>query len=112
MVIGSHSFICAGTKIGCDVFIGHGVVTCNDKYPVANNRAWICSPPTIDDGASIGSGAVILPGVTIGQGAIIGAGAIVTKDVPQMTVWIGKGETKKVNEASARAMASVWGRGR
>jgi acetyltransferase-like isoleucine patch superfamily enzyme len=35
----------------------------------------------VKQGASIGSGAVILCGVTIGARAIVGAGAVVTKDV-------------------------------
>ena len=36
---------------------------------------------TIEDGAFIGAGAIILPGVTIGQGAIVGAGSVVSRDV-------------------------------
>ena len=35
----------------------------------------------MEDGASIGSGAVILPGVVIGANSLIGAGAVVTRDV-------------------------------
>jgi UDP-2-acetamido-3-amino-2,3-dideoxy-glucuronate N-acetyltransferase len=36
----------------------------------------------VEDGASVGSGAVILGGVRIGAGALVGAGAVVTQDVP------------------------------
>jgi len=39
-------------------------------------------PVTIDNGAWIGAGAVILPGVHIGGGAVVAAGSLVTKDVP------------------------------
>ena len=86
-VISSHSFICSGTRIGSRVFIGHGVQTCNDRWPVANNDLWDCEPPIIEDDVAIGSGSIILPGVIIGAGATIGAGAIITKDVPpNMTV--------------------------
>jgi UDP-2-acetamido-3-amino-2,3-dideoxy-glucuronate N-acetyltransferase len=85
-VISSHSFICSGTKIGKNVFIGHGVLTCNDKYPVVNNADYKCEPPIIEDNASVGSGAVILPGVRIGAGATIGAGAVVAKDVERGTI--------------------------
>ncbi|MET0818792.1 MAG: N-acetyltransferase, partial [Solirubrobacteraceae bacterium] len=35
-----------------------------------------------DDGASLGSGAVILGGVRVGTGALVGAGAVVSRDVP------------------------------
>lgn len=39
-------------------------------------------PVTIEDGAWIGIGAIVLKGVTIGAGARVGAGAVVTHDVP------------------------------
>ena len=43
----------------------------------------------IGRGASIGSGATVLPGVNIGEGAMVGAGAVVTRDVPPFTVVVG-----------------------
>jgi maltose O-acetyltransferase len=42
-------------------------------------------PVTIEDGAWIRIGAVIVPGITIGRGAIVAAGAVVLKDVPPNT---------------------------
>jgi acetyltransferase-like isoleucine patch superfamily enzyme len=86
----SHTFVCEGVSIGDGVFVGHGVVFINDKYPRATNDAgqlqteadWQLSPIVVEDGASIGSGAVILGGVRVGAGAMVGAGALVTKDVP------------------------------
>lgn len=42
-------------------------------------------PVTIEDGAWIRLGAVIVPGVTIGRGSIVAAGAVVLKDVPPNT---------------------------
>lgn len=47
------------------------------------------APVIIKDGCDIGIGAIILPGVTIGEGSVIGAGSVVTKDVPEYTVWAG-----------------------
>jgi acetyltransferase-like isoleucine patch superfamily enzyme len=44
---------------------------------------------TIDDGAWIGGGAVVLDGVRVGRGAVVGAGAVVTKDVPPFSVAVG-----------------------
>ena len=35
--ISSHTFICEGVTIEDDVFIGHGVMFINDKYPHATN---------------------------------------------------------------------------
>jgi len=42
-------------------------------------------PVTIEDGAWIRVGAIIVPGVTVGAGAIVAAGAVVLKDVPPNT---------------------------
>ena len=81
--------ITAGTFIGDRVFIGHYVITANDKHPVVGNPNWVPQPPVIEDDASIGGGAVILPGVRIGKGAIVGMGAVVTKDVPPGETWVG-----------------------
>jgi acetyltransferase-like isoleucine patch superfamily enzyme len=88
--IQSHSFICDGVLIQDSVFVGHGVMFVNDKSPrVLNARGepqtaedWELLPVEVHDGASIGSGTVILGGVTVGAGARVGAGAVVTRDVP------------------------------
>jgi acetyltransferase-like isoleucine patch superfamily enzyme len=87
--ISSHSFLCEGVTIEDNVFIGHGVMFTNDKFPRATNADG--SPQTDADwqvvrilvkrGASIGSNATILAGVTIGENAMVGAGAVVTRDV-------------------------------
>lgn len=92
--VSSHSFICEGVTIEDNVFIGHGVMFINDKYPRATTEDgdsqteedWVCIPTFIKKGASIGSNATILCGVTIGEGAIVGAGSVVTKDVPDWTI--------------------------
>src|SRR5918911_179649 len=33
--ISSHTFICEGVEIGDEVFVGHGVMFINDRYPRA-----------------------------------------------------------------------------
>jgi acetyltransferase-like isoleucine patch superfamily enzyme len=88
--IQSHTFICDGVTIGDEVFVGHGVMFINDKRPRATaddgglqtEDDWDLMRTVIEDGASLGSGSVILGGVTVGRGAIVGAGAVVTRDVP------------------------------
>jgi acetyltransferase-like isoleucine patch superfamily enzyme len=88
--ISSHTFICEGVTIEDEVFIGHGVIFVNDKYPRATSPGgalqsdadWEVVPTIVKRGASIGSGVTILCGVTIGEGALVGAGAVVTDDVP------------------------------
>lgn len=109
-VVSSHCFIAAGTRIGSDCFIGHGVVTCNDKHPIANNPHYKFQPPTIEDGASLGSGVILLPGVRIGAMAQIGAGCIVTSDVPPNTVRIqynGKALERKKDESWQKELAET-----
>ena len=94
--ISSHTFICEGVRIDQEVFIGHGVVFINDRYPQAtidgrpqSESDWELIPTWIQQGVSIGSGAVIMCGVTIGKHAMIGAGAVVLHDVPDWTVVAG-----------------------
>ncbi len=95
--ISSHTFVCEGVLIEDDVFIGHGVMFINDRFPRATNLSgalqteadWHVTPTRIHRGASIGSNATILCGVTIGMGAIIGAGSVVTKDVPPGVIAAG-----------------------
>ena len=87
--ISSHSFICEGVCIEDGVFIGHGVMFTNDRYPRATNEAgepqqdedWQLIESHVCRGASIGSNATILAGVTIGERALVAAGAVVTRDV-------------------------------
>ena len=94
--VSSHTFICEGVDIGDEVFVGHGVIFINDRYPRATTGGqlqteadWTVVPTRVKRGASLGSGATILCGVTIGENAIIGAGAVVTKDVPDNAVVAG-----------------------
>jgi acetyltransferase-like isoleucine patch superfamily enzyme len=94
--ISSHSFVCEGVTIEDEVFIGHGVMFINDRYPRATldgslqtEADWSVVPTLIKQGASIGSGAVVMCGVTVGKGAMVGAGAVVTRDVPDGTTVLG-----------------------
>ena len=78
-----------GVRVGNDVQIGPNVTFTNDKHPERGNTEFACLETWIEDGASIGGGAVILPGVHIGAGATVGAGAVVTKDVPAGATVVG-----------------------
>jgi acetyltransferase-like isoleucine patch superfamily enzyme len=95
--ISSHSFLCEGVTIEDNVFIGHGVMFTNDSYPRATTADgglqteadWKVEKTVVKQGASIGTGATILPNVTIGEGAIVGAGSVITRDVPDNAVVAG-----------------------
>lgn len=112
--IGSHCYVDAGVRIGSNckiqsgcliyrraligdgVFIGPGVKIINDKNPRAvdaqgrklTDTDWVCESVTIEDGASIGTGSILMPGIRIGRNARVGAGSVVTKDVaPESMVY-------------------------
>lgn len=73
------------SRIGKNVFIGPAATLTNDPYPPSHKLVGI----TINDGAIIGSRAVIKAGVTIGKNSVVGMGAVVTKDVPAGAVVLG-----------------------
>ena len=106
--ISSHTFVCEGVVIEDEVFVGHGVMFTNDRFPRAANvdgslqteADWSVEATFVKRGASIGSNATIVAGITIGEFALVGAGAVVTKDVPAYAVVAGVparviGDTRK-----------------
>jgi acetyltransferase-like isoleucine patch superfamily enzyme len=88
--IQSHSFLCAQVTIGRDCFVGHGVMTINDRFqrggPSFDEADW--APTVIGDRVSIGSNATLLP-VHICDDAVIGAGSVVTRDIEEPGVYAG-----------------------
>lgn len=60
-----------------------------ERIIVTNDKDVKRKPVQIDDYVWIGANATILKGVHIGRGAVIGAGAVVTKDVPELTIYAG-----------------------
>jgi UDP-2-acetamido-3-amino-2,3-dideoxy-glucuronate N-acetyltransferase len=114
-IVGTAAFVDTGVQVGSrckiqnnvciyhgavlksGVFIGPAVIILNDKTPRAVNADgtlksaadWEVSGVTIEQGAAIGGGAVILPGVKIGRWALVGSGAVVTKDVEDFAMVVG-----------------------
>jgi len=114
--IGSHCYVEAGVRIGDSVtvkngnfiwagvairdgaFVGPQVVFTNDLHPRSPRLAqaspryssdeWL-APTLVEEGASIGGGAVILGGVTLGRFCMVAAGAVVTKSVPAHALVMG-----------------------
>lgn len=78
-----------GLRIGNDVFIGPNVSFANDRYPRSRKHDFELLKTVLEDGCSIGAGAVVLPGVRIGSQAMVGAGAVVTHDVPAGAAVVG-----------------------
>jgi len=89
-----------GVKIGKNVWIGYDAVI-ETSYPhlvtIGDNAAigiratiiahsWGQLGVVIEEGASVGPGAIVMPKVTIGRGSIVTAGSVVTSSVPPMTM--------------------------
>jgi len=86
----SHSFLCEMVSIGEDCFIGHGVMTINDRIqkgaPSTEKENW--GALKIGNRVSVGSNSTLLP-VSICDDVVIGAGSVVTKDISKPGVYVG-----------------------
>jgi acetyltransferase-like isoleucine patch superfamily enzyme len=78
-----------GVHLEDDVFIGPNVTFTNDIAPRSKYYPDSFLKTIVRQGASIGANATIIAGITIGQYAMIGAGSVVTKTVPDYTIWYG-----------------------
>ena len=78
-----------GVRLEDDVFIGPGAVFTNDIYPRSKVYDAPLARTLVREGATIGAGAIVIAGHTVGRYAFIGAGAVVTKDVPDFSLWYG-----------------------
>ena len=93
--VGSYLSGEGGLEIGEDVLIGPHVKLLSaghaiDEGDVRINRNRITRQKiTIEAGAWIGAGAIVLEGVRIGRGAVVAAGSVVRQDVPDGAVVAG-----------------------
>jgi UDP-2-acetamido-3-amino-2,3-dideoxy-glucuronate N-acetyltransferase len=78
-----------GIRLADNVFVGPSVVFSNDKFPRSKEYPEKFETTVVEEGASIGAGAVILPALRIGRNAMVGAGAVVTRSVPPNAIVVG-----------------------
>jgi acetyltransferase-like isoleucine patch superfamily enzyme len=101
--IGNNTFIndncCIVSRekiiIGNDCLIGQNVCIYDNNHKFkgklnVNKQGFISSEINIGNNVWIGSNVVILPGVKIGSNSVIGAGAIVSKNVPDNSIFYSK----------------------
>lgn len=98
VTVKNGNFIWAGVTIRNGAFVGPQVVFTNDLHPRSPRLAqaspryssdeWLV-PTVVEEGVSIGGGAVILAGVTLNRFCMVGAGAVVTRSVPAYALVIG-----------------------
>ncbi len=79
----NHLAYLGDADIGAGANIGAGVITCN--YDGKSKHATM-----IGEGAFVGSNASLVAPVTIGERAFVGAGSVITKDVPEENLAIGR----------------------
>ncbi len=92
------------SRIGSNVFIGPAAALTNDPFPPSGKMIGV----TIEDGAIIGSQAVIKAGVTIGKNSVVAMGAVVTKDVPSNTVVVGVPAKEKYSREEYDKKQKQW----
>ncbi|MBI3842633.1 MAG: N-acetyltransferase [Thaumarchaeota archaeon] len=92
------------SRIGKNVFIGPAAALTNDSYPPSKKLVGV----TIEDGAIIGSSAVIRAGVTIGKNSVVAMGAVVTKNVPSNTVVMGVPAKRRYSRKEYDKKKMMW----
>lgn len=84
---------CAEITIGDEVQFGPNVQLLTATHPLdaaTRRQGWeYAKPISIDDGAWLGGGAIVLPGVRIGENTVVGAGSVVTRDIPANVLAVG-----------------------
>ena len=98
--LGDHVVIGVNVSLGAHspITLGHRVRLSKDVQIETAGLDFLSGPPpyshtsravVIEEGAWVGTGALILGGVHIGAFAVVAAGSIVTRDVPAHTVVAG-----------------------
>lgn len=78
-----------GVRLEDGVFVGPDVSFSNDSRPRSGVHPTPLPRTTVQEGASLGAGAILLPGVRVGRFAMVGAGSLVTRDVPDYALAYG-----------------------
>jgi len=86
-----HLTYIGDAKIGKNVNVGAGTITCN--YDGVNKNK-----TTIEDNVFIGSGTELVAPVTIHKDSYIGAGSTITEDVPEGSLAIARQKQKNLLE--------------
>ena len=86
----NHLAYLGDANVGDNTNVGAGTITCN--YDGTNKHK-----TTIGEDSFIGTNTSLVAPVNIGKGAYIGAGSVITKDVPDEALAVGRGKqvTKK-----------------
>lgn len=81
----SHLSYVGDTKVGSGTNIGAGTITANYNHVTKKKSSTV-----IGDNVSTGSNSVLVAPVTVGDDAAVAAGTVVTKDVPEGALAVGR----------------------
>ena len=85
----SHLAYLGDTSVGAGANIGAGVITCNYDGKTKNRTV-------IGEGAFVGSDTILIAPVEVGAGGYTGAGSVITRDVPEGTLAVGRARQKNI----------------
>lgn len=87
----NHLTYIGDAKIGKDVNVGAGTITCN--YDGVNKFK-----TELNDGVFVGSNSSLVAPVKVGKNATIGAGSVITKDVADNELAVARGKQRNVKD--------------
>lgn len=80
----SHLTYLGDATVGAEANIGAGTITCNyDGFGKYHTE--------IGEGAFVGSNSSLVAPITIGRGAFVGSGSVITENVPENSLGLGRG---------------------
>lgn len=86
----NHLTYLGDAEVGAHSNIGAGTITCN--YDGVNK-----SKTVIGDNAFIGSNSALVAPVNVGAGATVGAGSVITTDVPDAHLGVGRSKQRNIS---------------
>lgn len=114
-LIGHGAQLHPGARIGDEVFIGPGVVCCNDRWPMVDkdgfDLGWLLNggeTVVVGNRSSVGASAVLLPGIFLEEGAMVAAGSIVDSWVPAHHLFKRTGEIVPIDRSRRRRMVQSY----
>jgi bifunctional UDP-N-acetylglucosamine pyrophosphorylase/glucosamine-1-phosphate N-acetyltransferase len=90
-----HLSYVGDARIGRSVNVGAGTITCNYDGMAKHSTE-------IGDEAFIGSSTMLVAPVRVGAGAVVGAGSVITHDVPDDALGVGRGRQENFKGWAAR----------
>lgn len=103
------AIVCAGTILTTDINLGeHCILNLNvtvghecviKDYVTVAPMAAISGNVTLGDLVEVGTGSVIRQGLTLENGSMLGMGGVLTKNIPERTIFAGN-PAKKLKEIS------------